>query len=240
MTAATGEITPRIEPMPARRRYGIATASSVGFHLVVLLLVGLLGARAPVQPDILIPIELTMFGQAGEQVELGGGGHPEAAPKETSHPSTAPEPTKEQPSSKGGTAKAAPAPPKILTSTKGTEPAGPVGAGKDAAGPGGEEDKPAGPTKGPGVLGGTPPIYPKDALDRGLEGKVSLSVVVAEDGSVSSVSVAQSSGHEMLDAAAVRAMKRDWRFQPGLKEGKPAAGSVTVTFEFTSGKVESR
>jgi len=25
-----------------------------------------------------------------------------------------------------------------------------------------------------------------------------------------------------------------------LKEGKPATGSVTVTFEFTSGKVESR
>ena len=240
MTAATGEITPRIEPMPARRRYGIATASSVGFHLVVLLLVGLLGARAPVQPDILIPIELTMSGQAGEQIELGGGGHPDAAPKETAHPSTAPEPTKEPPSSKGGEAKAAPAAPKILTSKKGTEPAGPAAAGSEADGTGGEEEKPAGPTKGPGVLGGTPPIYPKDALDRGLEGKVSLSVTVAGNGSVSSVSVAQSSGHELLDAAAIRAVKRNWKFQPGLKDGQPATGSVTVTFEFTSGKVESR
>ncbi|HUU53537.1 MAG TPA: TonB family protein [Armatimonadota bacterium] len=239
MTAATEQIMPRVEPMPARRRYGIATASSVGFHLIVLLAVGLLAAREPVRPEILIPIELTMSGQAGGQLELGGGGHPEAETKETSPPSTATEPRKEQPSSRGGMAKAAPAAPKILTSKKGTEPAGPVGVGKEAAGPGGKEEKPAGPTKGPGVLGGTPPIYPKDALDRGLEGKVSLKVVVAEDGSVSSVSVVQSSGHEMLDAAAVRAVKRDWQFQPGLKEGKPAPGSVTVTFEFTSGKVQT-
>ncbi len=225
--------------MPARKRYGIATASSVTTHLAVVLLVGFLGGRTPARPEILIPIELTMSGQAGAQLELGGGGHPEAAPKETSPPSTAPQPRKEQPSSKGGTAKAAPAPPKILTSKKGTEPAGPVGVGKEPAGPGGEEDKPAGPTKGPGILGGTPPIYPKDALDRGLEGKVSLSVLVAGDGSVSSVSVAKSSGHEVLDQAAVRAVKRDWKFQPGLKEGKPAPGSVTITFEFTSGKVQT-
>jgi len=240
MTAATDEITPRVEPMPARRRYGIATAFSLAFHLALLLLVGLLGARTPVQPDILIPVELTLSGQAGGQIELGGGGHPEAAPKEAEHPSTAPEPAKEQPSSKGGEAKAAPAAPKILTSDKGAEPAGPVAAGAEAEGAGGEQKKPAGPTKGPGVLGGTPPIYPKDALDRGLEGKVSLSVTVAANGSVSSVSVAQSSGHELLDAAAIRAVKRDWKFQPGLKEGEPASGSVTVTFEFTSGKVESR
>jgi len=240
MTIPRDQPPARIEPMPARSRYGIATSASVGFHIVLLLIIGLFAFRTPARPEILIPVELTMAGRAGDRVELGGGGQPEAKPKETKAPSTEEKPVKTEPSSKkAGAAKPAPAPPKVLTSKKGTEPAGPVAEGKEAAGDGGKEEKPAGPTKGPGVIGGTPPIYPKDALDRGLEGAVSLAVTVAPNGSISAVSVAKSSGHDMLDQAAIRAVKRDWKFQPGLKDGEPAPGSVTVTFSFTSGKVET-
>ncbi|MBN1458363.1 MAG: energy transducer TonB [Armatimonadetes bacterium] len=237
MMASTTGNPARVEPMPARRRYGIATTSSLAVHMLVLLVVGLFAARTPVRPEVLIPVELTMTGQAGDQVELGGGGHPEATPKESLSPSAAPTPVKKPPSSPGVEKKAAPAAPKVLTSEGGTEPVGAVDEGKEKSGAGGEAETPAGPTTGPGVMGGTPPIYPKDALDRGLAGTVSLAVDVAPDGSISSVAVAKSSGHEVLDHAAIRAVRRDWTFQPGLKEGEPAPGSVTITFEFTSGKV---
>ncbi len=240
ITADIDPLPPRVEPMPAGRRYGIATSSSVAFHVVLLLVICLLAARTPARPEVLIPIELSLVGEAGGQVELGGGGRPEAEPKEAPAPSPGREPSAKKPSSKGEAPKPAPAPPKVLTSEKGEEPAGPVGEGEEAAGPGGPEKKPAGPTRGPGVMGGAAPTYPKDALDRGLEGKVSLAVVVAPDGSVSSISVAQSSGHHILDQAAVRAVKRDWQFQAALKDGEATSGSVTVTFEFSSGKVETK
>ena len=237
MTAATADNPPRLEPMPTRKRYGIATASSLAVHFCVLLIVGLFAARTPVRPEVLIPVELTMTGQAGDQVELGGGGHPEAAPKESLSPSVAAAPVKKPPSSAGVAKKTAPAAPKILTSKGGTEPVGSTGEGQEKSGTGGEAETPAGPTKGPGVIGGTPPIYPKDALDRGLAGTVSLAVEVAPDGSVAAVAVEKSSSHDVLDQAAARAVRRDWKFQPGLKDGEPVPGSVTITFEFVSGKV---
>jgi TonB family protein len=238
MTADTSSLLSRVEPMPAGRRYGIATGSSMAFHVILLLLICLLAGRKPVVPEILIPIELSLVGETGGQVQLGGGGRPEAEPKEASVSSTKSEPVTEKPSSKGESPKAAPAPPKLLTSEKGEEPSVPVGEGDEAAGPGGPEEKPAGPTRGPGAMDGAAPIYPKDALDRGLEGKVSVSVSVAGDGSVSSVSVAGSSGHDVLDQAAMRAVRRDWRFLPALENGQPTSGSIIVTFEFASGKVE--
>lgn len=224
--------------MPAGRRYRIATGSSVAVHVVLLLVICLLAGRTRAAPEVLIPIELSLLGETGRQVELGGGGSAQAEPKEAPVSSPKREPVREKPSSKGEGPRPAPAPPKVLTSEKGEEPAAPVGEGDGAAGPGGPEEKPAGPTRGPGVVGGAAPLYPKDALDRGLEGKVSVSVSVAGDGTVSSVSVAKSSGHDVLDQAAVRAVKRDWRFLAALENGEPTTGTVTVTFEFSSGKVE--
>jgi len=239
MTASAQQLPPRTDPLPAPTRYGIATASSVAVHLVVLMLFGLFTARTPLRSEVLIPIELTISGQPGDQFELGGGGHPKAAAERPSAPSTSTEPSKSTPSSPGGRAKAAPTPPRLLTSRKGTDPAGSQGKGKEASGPGGQEETPAGPTRGPGVIGGPAPIYPKDALDRGLAGRVTLAVAVGADGAVSSITAKESSGHDVLDQAALRAVKRAWTFQPGLKQGKPAPGVVTVTFEFTDGKVES-
>ena len=233
---AIGQQLPTRQPLSARDRYRIATASSVAFHAVALMVIGLLAARTPVRPEVLIPIELTVSEQAADRLDLGGG-KPDALETKAAA-STAPRAAAKPPSSPGGRAKAAPAAPRILTSRKGAEPAGATGAGRDRAGPGGQSDQPAGPTKGPGIVGGLPPVYPKDALDGGLEGRVSLSVTVATDGSVSTVAVAKGSGHQILDDAAVRAVKRGWSFQPALKNGKPAAGTITITFEFSAGKVQ--
>lgn len=47
--------------------------------------------------------------------------------------------------------------------------------------------------------------YPPEAVARGIEGEVRLLLIVAEDGSITDVSVVASSGHAILDRAAVKA-----------------------------------
>jgi protein TonB len=51
-------------------------------------------------------------------------------------------------------------------------------------------------------------LYPADALRRGLEGEVVILVELGEDGRILGASVASGSGHQALDDAAVRAVKR--------------------------------
>lgn len=235
MTAANPQLPAAIGPMPAQKRFGIAAASSVAVHLLILLLIGLLSGRTPIRPPVLIPIELTIAEASADSLVLGAGGQPEVPPKLSEAPADSNEPVKEPPSSSGGRAKAAPAPPKLLTSRSGTEPAGTQGTGDAPAGPGGREAKPAGPTRGPNIIGSATPLYPKDALDQRLEGTVTISVLVAGDGSISAVTVADSSGHAKLDQAAKTVVERNWSFSPALQNGKPVPGNHTITFVFTAG-----
>lgn len=48
-------------------------------------------------------------------------------------------------------------------------------------------------------------FYPTQAVERGIEGNVRLIIRLAPDGSVEDVGIAASSGHAILDNAAVRA-----------------------------------
>lgn len=48
-------------------------------------------------------------------------------------------------------------------------------------------------------------FYPPEAIARGLEGEVRVILVLTEDGSIADVQVAASSGHAILDNAAVKA-----------------------------------
>ena len=75
------------------------------------------------------------------------------------------------------------------------------------------------------------PAYPRQALMRNWTGKVILRVHVAADGSVGSVSVQESSGHDILDEAAVDAVKT-WRFNPAKRNGQPVAVWATVPITF--------
>lgn len=68
------------------------------------------------------------------------------------------------------------------------------------------------------------PIYPEKARLRGWEGLVILSVIVNEHGHSAQVYLQTSSGHEILDEAAMKAVK-NWRFKP--------AGVGSVTFSST-------
>jgi|GEM_PF-582455 len=76
-----------------------------------------------------------------------------------------------------------------------------------------------------------PPVYPRDAIRRRLEGTVKLRVQVGVNGQVLSVVVAQSSGHAMLDESALTAI-RSWKFSPMMRDGKAAASSALIPVRF--------
>lgn len=79
--------------------------------------------------------------------------------------------------------------------------------------------------------GNPPPNYPTLARRRGWEGTVQLSVLVLENGRVGNISVAKSSGHPILDEAALKAVAR-YQFVPGLQGNKTVSMRVQVPVHF--------
>lgn len=76
------------------------------------------------------------------------------------------------------------------------------------------------------------PAYPRLARRQGWEGVVRVRVQVAADGQVLAASVARSSGYEVLDEAALAAV-RGWRFRPARDaQGRPRADMVEVPVRF--------
>jgi protein TonB len=69
------------------------------------------------------------------------------------------------------------------------------------------------------------PGYPAEARQRGWQGRVVLRLEVSAEGAVSSVSVKSSSGHGILDNAAL-AKARTWRFIPAKRGGDAVTASV--------------
>ena len=75
------------------------------------------------------------------------------------------------------------------------------------------------------------PPYPLLARRRGVEGKVLLKVQVSAAGLAEQVQVAQSSGHDSLDEAALNTV-RTWRFVPAQRGDNPVAAAVLVPITF--------
>lgn len=75
------------------------------------------------------------------------------------------------------------------------------------------------------------PAYPPLARLRGYQGVVVLSVEVLADGRVGRVEIKDSAGHDILDRAALEAV-RSWRFEPGRKEGLAVTMLVDVPVRF--------
>lgn len=76
-----------------------------------------------------------------------------------------------------------------------------------------------------------PPIYPRLAKQRGWEGLVSLQVRVSAAGEVLDAWVENSSGHGVLDQAALKAVQ-SWRFRPAREGLRAVAGVARVPIEF--------
>ena len=82
------------------------------------------------------------------------------------------------------------------------------------------------PGQGPGVIKKVEPQYPAIARAARLEGKVVVDAVIRKDGSVSNVTVLNST-NKMFEQACVDAVQQ-WRFTPGAYDVV-----LTVTINFT-------
>jgi TonB family protein len=77
------------------------------------------------------------------------------------------------------------------------------------------------------------PQYTKEAMTAGIQGSVLMTVVVRKDGTVGQVDIVRSLDTDYgLDESAIKAA-RQWRFEPGKKDGKPVAVEVTLELTFT-------
>jgi protein TonB len=75
-----------------------------------------------------------------------------------------------------------------------------------------------------------PPLYPQIAKVARVEGTVELSAKLDQEGKVTEVNVL--SGHPMLTAAAIEAVKK-WHYKPALLNGEPVEAETTVKIKFT-------
>lgn len=81
------------------------------------------------------------------------------------------------------------------------------------------------------MIAAKPPSYPLESRRKKEEGTVVLTVLLDTQGRVSDVAIAQSSGFERLDHAALTAVK-DWRWSPVMRNGAPVMvqGRVKIPF----------
>jgi protein TonB len=101
----------------------------------------------------------------------------------------------------------------------------------------------SGVTDGAGDGGGTsiahadygnnpPPLYPAIARRREQQGTVTIRVLVGIDGLVQRAEIAESSGFDVLDDAAIETVRRRWRFVPARQGGTAIESWVLVPIRF--------
>jgi protein TonB len=75
------------------------------------------------------------------------------------------------------------------------------------------------------------PDYPERARLRNLEGRVVMIADIGPDGAVLDVRLQTSSGHDLLDRAALEAVRR-WRFSPAREDGRAVRDRVLIPIGF--------
>ncbi len=75
------------------------------------------------------------------------------------------------------------------------------------------------------------PDYPLGLLQREIEGKVTIKVLIGADGRVRQANVA-SATHAEFGTATQRKALRDWRFTPATRDGKSVEDWQTLTVSF--------
>lgn len=85
----------------------------------------------------------------------------------------------------------------------------------------------------PKVVSEVKPQYTPEAMQAKIEGTVVMNAVVRTDGTPGDITITKSLDTRYgLDKQAVAALSQ-WRFEPGLKDGKPVPVRVTVEMRFT-------
>lgn len=74
-------------------------------------------------------------------------------------------------------------------------------------------------------------VYPEEAAEYGIQGKVTVSFIVERDGSISNVKIL-GGVESSLDREAARVVKESPKWKPGLQQGKPARVSYKIPVEF--------
>lgn len=239
------------------RRQALAPSllASVGIHLAVLAVIGMVWVPS-VQRTLehVIPVRLLPVagdGRAGARPAPRREARAESRPRPApARPAPVPAPERQvQPSQRPSEpVPAAPPPepgPKDLPppSTLSFAPAASAsGAASDARGVAGALAElgrgdalgagAGGALAPPGYRANPKPDYPPLAREKGYEGTVVLRVRVLPDGKAGQVAVERSSGHEILDSAAVRAVKA-WLFIPATRNGIAVPMSVSVPIRFS-------
>lgn len=80
-------------------------------------------------------------------------------------------------------------------------------------------------------LSNPPPVYPLAARRHGIEGRVLVRAEIQTDGSCSRVELKTSSGSNLLDQAALEAVRK-WRFIPARKGSQVLVAWVEVPIAF--------
>lgn len=75
-------------------------------------------------------------------------------------------------------------------------------------------------------------IYPKEAKEKGIEGKVYLQFVINEEGSVNDVKIIRKSVNSSLDEEAIRVVKNMPKWIPGKQNGKVVKVQFTLPIVF--------
>ena len=85
--------------------------------------------------------------------------------------------------------------------------------------------------EGPRLVEHTQPDYPDIARKAGVEGTVTLHLVVGRDGRVEEVSIFRSTPRLIFDLAAQEAVK-EWRYTPARLDGHPVRARISQTLRF--------
>jgi protein TonB len=151
---------------------------------------------------------------------------PRPAPRSAPEPPPRPSATPPRPGTPGAAVAARPAPPaagRAATASSATR--APAAAGGSAGG------AYEGAKSNAAYLHNPKPDYPPLAKRRQWEGRVLLKVRVLANGTAAAVSVDTSSGHDLLDEAALEAV-RQWHFVPAKRGGQPVDSWVNIPINF--------
>jgi TonB family protein len=92
--------------------------------------------------------------------------------------------------------------------------------------------KPGPSVKAPVLKSKVDPTYTREAMQAKIQGEVWIDAVVETDGTIKIARIQKSLDDKLgLDEAAIAAAKK-WKFEPGVREGKPVRVSVTLMMEF--------
>lgn len=203
--------------MKKNKRGPFALALSLLLHIILLIGVGRLLAFDSSLPPALLEVELISAAQAEPDFSSASKilkpllNSEVAAAAETKRPLLLPKKAAEQVSSENVNSFAADNNSDIISepiqiSGEDNSDSANFGGGKAQA-------MPRGPSKAPQLLHEVEPSYPETARRQNLEGEVVVRLEVRENGLVGKVTIEQSSGQNILDNAALAAVKR-WKFIP--------------------------